>query len=43
MTKNLNMWHFTMPDLCTDFTISEFGYVTIDVVAITDAKKNNFS
>lgn len=42
MTKELNMWHFTMPDLCTDFTISEFGFVRIDV-AIADTKKNNFS
>lgn len=37
------MWHFSKPDLCTDFTTSELGYVRIDVVAITDTKKNNFS
>lgn len=42
MTKELNMWHFTMPDLCTGFTTSEFGCVRIDVVAITDTKKINF-
>lgn len=41
MTKELNMWHFTMPNLCTGFTTSESGYVRIDV-AITDTKKNKF-
>lgn len=42
MTKELNMQHFTISDLSTDFTTNEFGYVRIDVVAITDTNKNIF-